>query len=370
VQAEHLYVHVPFCARRCVYCDFSIAVRSRVPVDEYVEAIDGELARRHASSDLNLRTLYLGGGTPSKLGPEGVRRLFDVLQKHVDLAGDAEITLEANPEDITTEAVRSWRTAGVNRVSLGVQSFDDAVLTWMHRTHNSETARNAVHELRDAGLTNISIDLIFAIPEFAGRSWARDLDSALSLELPHISAYGLTVEPHTPLGRWVARHDTEEAPEEIFEHEFLAADQALCAAGFEHYEVSNYCRPGRYSQHNRAYWNRRPYAGVGPSAHEFDGVERRWNENAYAAWVARLHHEDPLAGRENLRSQHVIAEEVYLRLRTTAGLPLCAREIEHTRRWSDAGWAELDAHSTLRLTPLGWLRLDSLASDLTLLRSR
>jgi oxygen-independent coproporphyrinogen-3 oxidase len=371
MRAEHLYVHVPFCARRCIYCDFSIAVRSRVPVEEYVHALDCELARRNSTSDVKLRTLYVGGGTPSKLGPDGVRRMFDVLHKHVDVTSGAEITLEANPEDVTSDAVGAWRSAGVNRVSLGVQSFDDAVLTWMHRTHDSATARTAVHVVRDNGIANVSIDLILGVPGFSARSWNTDLESVLTLDLPHVSVYGLTVEPHTPLGRWVARQDVLEAPEEDFECEFLTAHHMLTTAGFEHYEVSNYAKPGRHSQHNWAYWRRRPYIGVGPSAHEFDGLERRWNATAYAAWhTAVTSGQDAIAGREELTSEQAAAEEVYLKLRTNVGLSLRDRELEHTRCWIDAGWAERCAPSTLRLTALGWLRLDSLASDLTVLRSR
>lgn len=369
VRAEHLYVHVPFCSRRCVYCDFSIAVRSRVPVDEYLAALDREMTVRHRNSELKLRTLYLGGGTPSKLGRDGVSRLVDVIRRRADLAADTEVTLEANPEDVSPESVRAWRDAGVNRVSLGVQSFDDAVLAWMHRTHDAETARKAVHVLREHSIDNFSIDLIFAVP---GRhSWEADLDIALALDLPHLSIYGLTVESHTPLGRWVARHDVSEAPEEIFEREYLRAHDMLTAHGFDHYEVSNYGRPGRYSEHNWAYWKRKPYGGVGPSAHEFDGRERRWNAAAYAEWLTRVsRNADPVEGREQLETQQSCAEEIYLNLRTSTGVQIPVAERDHVCTWIDAGWAEWSTDSTLRLTGLGWLRLDSLAGDLTLLRSR
>lgn len=371
MQAQHLYVHVPFCARRCVYCDFSIAVRSRVPVDEYLTALERELSVRHRDSELNLSTLYFGGGTPSKLGGEGVARLVDLVRKHAGIQDDAEVTLEANPEDVSPDSVRAWQRAGVNRVSLGVQSFDDGVLSWMHRTHDSETARKAVKVLREGGLDNLSVDLIFAVPAPVGRSWGRDLDAALELELPHVSVYGLTVEEHTPLGRWVARRDVSEAPEEAFEREYLNAHEKLTAAGFEHYEVSNYGKPGRHSRHNWAYWNRRPYAGIGPSAHEFDGRGRRWNSAPYAEWVSRVSRgDDPVEGCEELAVEQSLAEAVYLNLRTSTGVTLASGEREHVARWLDAGWAQLDGGSTLQLTGAGWLRLDSLAGDLTLLRSR
>jgi oxygen-independent coproporphyrinogen-3 oxidase len=371
VNAEHLYVHVPFCARRCVYCDFSIAVRPRVPVEEYLRAIERELTTRHRDSTFTLRTLYFGGGTPSKLGSQGVANLMDIVRGAAELREDAEVTLEANPEDVSAESVRAWRAAGINRVSLGVQSFDEATLAWMHRTHTADDARNAVQVLREGDIDNLSIDLIFALPERLTRSWQRDLETALEFELPHLSVYGLTVEAQTPLGRWVAREDLSEAPEESFEGEFLEAHKQLRAAGFDHYEVSNYARGNSHSRHNRAYWRRSAYAGLGPSAHEFDGRSRRWNADAYAHWVTLLSAgNDPIAGSEELSEEQAIAEEVYLRLRTSDGLVISADERTRTERWIDAGWATLGSDSTLRLTALGWLRLDHIASDLTMLRSR
>jgi len=371
VQANHLYVHVPFCARRCVYCDFSIAVRPRVPVAEFLQALEGEWTTRHSASEFDLDTLYFGGGTPSKLGGEGVQRLMDTVRRHATLREDAEVTLEANPEDVSPDAVLRWKAAGVNRVSLGVQSFDDAVLAWMHRTHDAQTARRAVQVLREGGMSNISIDLIFAVPSTIPRAWDADLETALQLQLPHVSVYGLTVESHTPLGRWVARRDVAEAADETFEVEFLRADKALTDAGYEHYEVSNYAKPGRHSRHNWAYWKRRPYGGLGPSAHEFDGSQRRWNASAYAEWLNRIaREEDPTQDREALDDEQQTAEEVYLGLRTSAGMVTASSDRELVERLVSAGWAALSSDSTLRLTSSGWLRLDSIANDLTLLRSR
>ena len=369
--ANHLYVHVPFCSRRCVYCDFSIAVRPRVPVDDYLLGLEREW-ERHRSSVFELETLYLGGGTPSKLGGEGVARLVGQIgaRSNVRLQPDAEVTLEANPEDVTPEAARAWVTAGITRLSLGVQSFDDRVLAAMHRTHDAVTARRAIAVARDAGLTNFSVDMIFALPWADSRSWAREIESVLELGAPHVSIYGLTVEPRTPLGRWVAAGTIAESPEETFEHDFLAARRALTGAGYEHYEVSNYGKPGMHSRHNWAYWRRRPYGGLGPSAHEFDGVARRWNAGAYAEWIAlNRRGEDPLAGREELGDEQVAAESVYLALRTSAGLPVDPADQERIATWVGAGWAEVRG-SVAYLTGEGWLRLDSLAADLTLLRSR
>ena len=371
MQANHLYVHVPFCARRCVYCDFSIAVRSRVPVDDYLGALEHELTR-HADSNFDLETLYFGGGTPSKLGGEGVVRLLDILRKrdNLRLRDDAEVTLEANPEDVTPTAVRAWRTAGVNRLSLGVQSFDDSVLAEMHRTHDAATAKRAIAVARDEGLSNVSVDLIFALPWSGDRRWIRELEAVLELDLPHVSVYGLTVEPRTPLGRWVAAGKVRESPEDTFERDFLEARRELIGASYEHYEVSNYGKAGAQSRHNWAYWRRRAYGGVGPSAHEFDGRSRRWNVDAYADWATRVgRDEDPLSGAEELSHEQRVAEEVYLALRTNAGLRLEAPEHESIAAWVSAKWAEV-RDSTLYLTGEGWLRLDALATRLTMLRSR
>ena len=369
---RHLYVHVPFCARRCVYCDFSIAVRRDVPVDEYVSAVGRELAVRFANAERwELETLYLGGGTPSRLGAAGVSGLLETLRKRVDLASNAEVTLEANPDDVTTEAARAWRDAGVNRLSIGAQSFDDAVLSWMHRTHDAAQVGRAVDAARRAGIHDLSIDLIFSLPDAVQRSWPGDLQRALALEPTHVSLYGLTIEPHTPLGRWRERGEVVESPDEGYEAEFLVAHETLTEAGFEHYEVSNFARRGRRARHNSSYWKRVPYAGIGPSSHGFDGVERRWNEPAYAEWRRKLADgSDPLAGNEALSAEDEAAERVYLGLRTSDGLALSTDEFARVAAWVAQGWATLRDSNRAVLTPQGWLRLDALATDLTVGRSR
>jgi oxygen-independent coproporphyrinogen-3 oxidase len=361
-----LYVHVPFCSRRCVYCDFSIAVRRNVPVDEYLEALRRELAARVPVPQADrLDTLYLGGGTPSRLGASGISRLVAEAHDFFALSDNAEITIEANPDDVSDAAVRAWKDAGVNRVSLGVQTFDDSVLAWMHRTHDASQARNAFRIIRDAGIENVSVDLIFALPGELNRSWQNDLETALSLEPDHISLYGLTIENATPLGRWHDRGNVVPASEDSYAEEFLLAHRMAGEVGFEHYEVSNFARPGRRSRHNSAYWSGAAYIGVGPSAHSFDGERRSWNVPAYAEWVDRLASgQSVIEGVETLNDMNRQAERVYLGLRTTSGYEM--RDAERTRAnaWRDAGWAEID-ECVVRLTPEGWLRLDSLAAGLT-----
>ena len=391
MQPRHLYVHVPFCARRCTYCDFAIAVRRVVPVAEYLDALDAELRMRWGnSSDWTLDTLYFVGGTPSRLGGEGIARAIDSVRRVAALAPGAEVTIEANPEDVSSATASAWREAGVNRVSLGVQSFDDATLRWMHRVHDAARAERAVGELRDAGITNLSLDLIFALPdELATRVWERDLARAVALEPPHVSLYGLTVEPHTPLGKSLAVGGITEAGEDRYERDFLLAHEVMTAAGLEHYEVSNFGRPGMHSRHNSAYWRSVPYAGLGPGAHELRVEQegrrmiRRWNDDVYVRWARTLAEgRDPIAGKEMLTAENRIAEEVYLGLRNNQGLEVMSDERERLSAWVEAGWGTLsakpgdgwrDASATglvFRATPLGWLRLDALAADLTAFRSR
>jgi putative oxygen-independent coproporphyrinogen III oxidase len=372
VAPRHVYVHVPFCARRCSYCDFSIAVRRTVPVDEYVAALDAELTiRAHDIVTSEVDTIYFGGGTPSRLGGAGVARALGLVRERFALAPEAEVTIEANPDDVTPAAVDAWLTAGVNRLSIGSQSFDDEALVWMHRTHDAAGIERAVDVARAAGIANLSLDLIFALPEVLRRDFDADLRRLLSLAPDHVSLYGLTVESATPLGRWVSRGKAVERGEEGYEAEYLAAHAALTAAGLEHYEVSNYARPGKRSRHNASYWAGVPYLGFGPSAHGFDGRNRRWNTRAYSDWRDLVvGGKDPKEGEEELTQQNRVAESVYLGLRTDAGLQLEPGERDLVAPWEVARWVTVDAGARLRCTALGWLRLDALAAALTHTRSR
>ncbi len=366
-------MHVPFCARRCSYCDFAIAVRKVVPWREFAHALAAEWKARNMTLTTALDTLYFGGGTPSILGSEGVRHVMDWVRSVAQLAPNAEVTLEANPEDITAQSVAAWQQAGINRLSIGVQSFDDGVLRWMHRVHNAGAAQRAAQVARDGGISAFSIDLIFALPSSLTRDWNRDLDLALSLMPDHISLYGLTVEPRTALGKWEARGDVTIAPEEQYEEQFLMANEQLTAAGYEHYEVSNFARPGKHAVHNSAYWSGSPYLGIGPAAHGYSGDVRRWNAAAYPRWQASaMAGIDPMSGSETLSAGNRLTERVYLGLRTRDGLLVGASDLPLVDQWLSAGWLERvnDAEPRrVRCTPLGWLRLDALASALTALRS-
>jgi oxygen-independent coproporphyrinogen III oxidase len=363
----HVYIHVPFCARRCTYCDFAIAVRRTVPSAAFVSAVLREWALWQDEpaweSSPAVETIYLGGGTPSRLDPEAVAHLLGALRRDRPVAPDAEITLEANPDDVGPASAKAWMAAGINRISLGVQSFEDSVLRWMHRTHSASQVGAAVDALRQAGFDDLSLDLIFGLPAQLQRDWAADLEHALALEPEHLSLYGLSFEPATPLGHRARRGEVIPVPDERYAAEFLAAHETLVDRGYEHYEVSNAARPGHRARHNAAYWQRRPYIGLGPSAHSGLGRERRWNIREWVGYErALLEQCSPMAGKEVLEDSAAALEQLYLGLRTDSGLDSTRVPAQKLQQWQQAGWA--DCHSgTVRLTPEGWLRLDALTAS-------
>lgn len=362
----HVYVHVPFCARRCSYCDFAIAVRRVTPSAGFVAAIRAEWHLRAVdpawAGSPEISTLYFGGGTPSRLDPAALGEIVAMLSADHALERGAEITLEANPEDVSAERAAAWSGLGINRVSLGVQTFDPDVLVWMHRTHHADQVPVAVANLRAAGITNVSMDLIFGVPSSLRRDWQRDLDRTLALEPTHLSLYGLTVEPHTPLQHWTDRGEALPIDEDRYATEYLLANQALRANGFEHYEVSNAAKPGLHSRHNRAYWSGADYLGLGPSAHSFLSGTRAWNVREWADYAERAMGGEPLgAGAEVLDGGNRRLERLYLGLRTTAGLPEAEIPPEPCADWVRAGWAER-GDGRVRLTVEGWLRLDALVA--------
>ncbi len=357
----HIYVHVPFCRRRCSYCDFAIAVRSRIPAAEFVEAITAEWRSWEGSpvwrSGGEIISIYFGGGTPSLLPPETLGMVLRQLGGHAD---SCEVTLEANPDDVTDAAARAWLDAGFNRISLGAQSFADDALVWMHRTHHSGRISQAFDTLRAAGFANISLDLIFGLPAGVERDWRKDLARTVSLRPEHISLYGLTVEERTPLARWIDRGECRPVPEERSAEEYLEAHEVLAAAGYVWYEVSNASLPGKHSRHNSAYWSRSNYLGLGPSAHSAWGRTRQWNIREWSAYrdalAARV---SAVAGRESLSAEQEELERVYLGLRTSEGIDAGLLPNDTLRSWLSAGWARSAGHRIV-LTPEGWLRLDSL----------
>jgi oxygen-independent coproporphyrinogen III oxidase len=372
VNPEYLYVHVPFCVRRCGYCDFAVTATGTAPVAAWLEAVEAELRLRRDAEEweapLQLRTVYIGGGTPSLLGIGAMHRLREVLERF-GRWDDATVewTAEANPESFTMELARDWAAAGVNRVSLGVQTFHEPALKWMGRLHGSEGADRAVAAARDADLQNVSVDLIFGLPARLGRDWSEDLDRAARLQPEHVSLYGLTAEAATPLGRWVAEGRESLADEDRYAEEFLLAASRLGAAGFEHYELSNFAQPGRESRHNRAYWRHAAYIGIGPGAHSFMPPVRSWNVRDWAEYRSRLEQDRPAEeGREVLLAADAALEAIWLGLRTADGVgdgALSASQLGLVERWERAGWARR-GDGAVRLTTAGWLLLDQLVLEL------
>lgn len=370
MRPEYLYLHVPFCARRCSYCDFAVQAVREPPVAAWLDAIEAELARTAEAErwdePLSLRTIYIGGGTPSLLGAGALPELRRRLERFARWGDDVEWTVEANPESFDAALARDWRDAGVNRLSFGAQTFHEPALRWMGRLHGPDGPVRAVEAARAAGFDNYSIDLIFGLPVRLGRDWAEDLERALSLDPAHVSLYGLTAEPATPLGRWVGEGREVLADEETYEAEYLLAAERLGAAGFEHYEVSNFARPGRASRHNGAYWTGEAYLGLGPSAHSYLPPVRRWNLRDWNAYrIALQAGESPVEGAESPDAEEARLERTWLALRTRAGLPRRGWSQDQERivaTWVENGWAELDDERVV-LTAAGWLLLDRLAVE-------
>ncbi len=367
VTPRHAYVHAPFCARRCSYFDFAVTVDARPPTNTWLEAIGRELDQAieaRAWPKLALDTIYVGGGTPSLLGPGAMAGLAATLARHADWSpGNVEWTAEANPERFSADLALDWRRAGVNRISLGAQTFDLAVLRWMGRLHGPDGPGHAVRSARAAGFENLSLDLIFGLPARFERDWSADLDRVLALDPDHVSLYGLTAESATPLGRWVAEGREQLPPEDQYEEEYLLATERLTSAGFVHYEVSNFARPGRDSRHNRAYWSGAAYLGLGPGAHSFVPPQRWWNVRDWAEYRHRLSTgKGPVEDHEAVSAEAGALERAWLGLRTRDGInALSAAEADLLASWVTRGLAEPGEGDAVRLTARGWLVLDTLA---------
>lgn len=368
---RHLYVHVPFCTRRCAYCDFAVQAIREAPTDAWLHAIGTEwsllAAEQGWEGPLRLDTIYVGGGTPSLLGPGAMGALAETVGAQAEWDPRVvEWTCEANPESFDPEVAAGWRASGVNRISLGTQSFQEGVLRWMGRLHGADGASRAIRTARDAGFDNVSLDLIFGLPTRLGRDWDADLDRLLELAPEHVSLYGLTAEVATPLGRWVREGRERLADEDQYAEEFLLAHRRLTGAGYEHYEVSNFALPGRRSRHNFAYWTGAAYAALGPGAHGFYPPVRRWNLRGWDAYQEALQRRHiPSEGEERVSAEDAALERVWLGLRTDAGYPAADAtppQLDLARLWEGRGWARVD-EGRIRLSAEGWLLLDRLAVD-------
>lgn len=339
-----LYFHIPFCKRICAYCDFYKSADLRLK-EAVVEAMHDELRREAKFLPANrLRTIYFGGGTPSLLAPEQLEEFIRHAAELFDCSELEECTVEANPDDLTPDYLARLARTRVDRLSIGVQSFDDGELRLMNRRHTAAAARKAVRQAQEAGFKNVTVDLIFGVPGFGTETLKRNLRETVALGVQHISAYHLTIEPETAFGRRMARGTFAPVAEEVSEEEFLTVHRTLTDAGFEHYEVSNFARSGRRALHNSAYWSGKPYLGIGPAAHSFDGECRRWA----AADIGRYLDGGDRYESERLTERDHYNETVMTALRTADGIDTEAivrrfgrtrleTLLEAARPWLDAG---------------------------------
>ncbi len=309
-----IYVHVPFCKSFCTYCDFYSEIAEEGMYGRYTDQLCAEIRRRKKELKGQPNTLYFGGGTPSTLPLSDLSRILLTLEECGAGGPYTEFTLEANPEDIVEKGLpylSSLRALGVNRISMGVQSFDDDLLRWMNRRHNSERARMAYRLVREAGFDNVSIDLIFGLSNLSDPVWEKTIDEAISLDPEHISCYQLTVEGDSVLAMRLENGEYEEAADDVCRSQYDLLCRKLREAGYHHYEISNFAKPGFEAVHNRGYWQRRPYVGLGPAAHSFSGKGRSWNESCL---------DDYSHTEESLSVEDEKVETLMLALRTSDGI--------------------------------------------------
>ena len=393
-----IYIHIPFCRSRCIYCGFysttALDLRQR-----YVDALCREMeirgTRKEEGGKRNgeeIETIYLGGGTPSQLTPSQLRQLFIYINKVYPLTSEREITIEVNPDDVTVEFAALLQQLPVNRVSMGIQTFDDQRLRFLHRRHTSRQAIEAVSILRTAGINNLSIDLMYGFPGETLSDWQSDIDSALALNVEHISAYCLMIEEGTPLHRMLKQHNGDcplceqrselqgDCPqcvdEETERQMYYTLIDRLTAAGYEHYEISNFARPGFRSRHNSSYWNGTPYIGLGAAAHSYDIQSRSWNIADINAYIEGIERGERLLEEELLDDDTRYNDAVTVGLRTCEGidlntLPKKYRDycMKNARRYLDDGLLELSVvgnltSPTLHLTRRGLFVSDMVMSDL------
>lgn len=315
-----IYIHIPFCKQACHYCDFHFST-SLKKKRELVEALCQEIELRKREVLPPVQTIYFGGGTPSLLTKNELDLIFETIYKNFELAEKIEITLEANPDDLYEAKIEELAKTKINRLSIGIQSFFEEDLRWMNRAHNAHEALKSI-ELAKKKFDNISIDLIYGIPGMKNERWEENLKIALDMEVPHISSYALTVEPRTALAKFIEKGTVKPVADEVAEEQFNILVETLTRAGFEHYEFSNYGKPGYFSQNNMAYWKGKNYVGIGPSAHSFSGKQRSWNIANNSKYIQTIGNNELPNESEMLSEADKYNEMVMTRLRIREGIPL------------------------------------------------
>lgn len=368
-----IYIHIPFCKSRCIYCGFY----STTLLDlrkKYINAVCREMELRKNYIREPFSTIYLGGGTPSLLDEAELTKLFLYINNVYDVDRNAEITMECNPDDITPKFTNMLSRLPINRVSMGAQTFADSRLRLLHRRHNSDEVKHAVKLLRESGIKNISIDLMFGFPDESLSQWKEDISAALALNVEHISAYSLMYEEDTPLWKMLDTGKVKEIDEELSLTMFKELVCQLTDAGYEHYEISNFARPGYRSRHNSSYWHQVPYIGLGAAAHSFDLNSRQWNVADLKLYIEEINNGIIPMEREELDNDTTFNDIITTALRTSDGIDLNAMETRLGKRYRNTlisaagkhieqGLLEI-RHDRLRLTAEGIFISDMVMSDL------
>lgn len=373
-----IYFHIPFCKQACHYCDFHFST-SLGQKTAILEALHKEVDQRHAYlHDRTVRSIYFGGGTPSILDASDIDRLIDKVARHFEIASDVEITLEANPDDLHKQKVSMLRHTGINRFSIGIQSFFEEDLRWMNRAHNADEAESAIKRVQDAGFENITADLIYGYPLLSDEKWKANMQRLLDYDIPHISSYAMTVEHKTALAHFIKQGKAKPMDESQSAAQMSMLIETLTTNGFEHYEISNFAKPGHYAKHNTNYWRGIHYLGIGPSAHSFDGKSRSWNIANNAKYIQYIGRGENKMETELLSLEDRLNEYVMTSLRTMWGIDL--PHVEQVfgsaacKHINDAAQRFIERHEMiavdgqhLRLTTSGKLLADHIASELFLL---
>jgi oxygen-independent coproporphyrinogen III oxidase len=367
-----IYIHIPFCKQACHYCDFHFSTNQSQRT-AMCKAIAKELAlQANYLQGKQISTIYWGGGTPSLLTEAELRIILDSIYQHFSVDENLEQTLEANPDDLTKEKLVLFRSLGFNRLSIGIQSFDDDMLKFFNRAHSAVEALKCVELARESGFNNISIDLIYAIPGQSADDWKKTIQTALTLEPEHISAYSLTIEEKTVFGNWNKKGKLKPAEENDAAIHFTTLMDMLEQHGYEHYEISNFCKPGFYSRHNSSYWKQTHYLGVGPSAHSYNSVSRQANISNNSLYQKSIEAGTVPAEIETLTRENKINEYIFTTLRTSWGCDLSYLNENHgydlasngiLQKMKDQDWM-IQLGTILYLTKKGKLLADQIASDL------
>lgn len=316
-----IYIHIPFCKQACTYCNFHFST-SLVKREAFLQALHTEILFKNdfIPKEIPIETIYFGGGTPSLLNQSELAAIINLLYKEFPVASDVEITLEANPDDINSASLQKWNNIGINRLSVGVQSFIEEELRWMNRAHSAKNAIECIHDIQSSGIDNFSVDLIFGSPLLSNNQLKENIGILVDSNIPHISCYALTVEAKTALHKAITTQQSPEIDSEKQAEHFLMVSDLLCEAGYEHYEISNYAKPGKRSKHNSSYWEGKSYYGFGPSAHSFNGKnKRRWNIANNTLYISNINNNVPIFEEEELSDIAQLNEHIMIGLRKSEG---------------------------------------------------